>query len=107
VEAGVITAKAPDIAIHNVQLRFIPETSTRLNLLAAFQGYMVNYVYHDDTGNLVFVLEPKRHNREKYTKSSGHREIRVTHHNGLVEELPPVSAKVNLPSLAVLGKRGM
>ena len=79
--------------------------SARMRLLEAFQGHMVNYCYHDEGGCLIFVCEPLRHDREVFKKSSGHREIRLAHSNGLIDELPPVSAVIGLPSLSLFGEQ--
>jgi hypothetical protein len=97
VVGGVIQARPQPILFAGVEV--IQPASTRLNILAAFQGLMVKYVHYDDIGCLIFVCEP-------IGKSIGHREIRITHTNGLVDELPPVSAIISLPSLAVAGAQG-
>jgi hypothetical protein len=80
--------------------------SERMRLLEAFQGELINYATYDDNGFINFVCEPHRHLYAAYTKSHGHRTILLTHHNGRIDELPPVSAVVALPSLAVFGKVG-
>jgi len=82
------------------------EPSERMRLLRAFQGFMVKYAVYDDHGFITFVCEPLNHNREVYKKSTGHREICLTHKNGLINELPPVSAIIAIESLSVLGEQG-
>ena len=79
----------------------VPEPpSVRMRLLEAFQGYMVNYAHYDDKDDLVFVCEP-------VNQSFGHREIKLAHENGLISELPPVSAIIGLPSLSIFGKANL
>jgi hypothetical protein len=97
VVGGVIQAKPKAILFAGVEV--IQPASTRLNILAAFQGLMINHVLYDENDYLIFVCDP-------IGKSHGHREIRVTHTNGLVDELPPVSAIISLPSLAITGAQG-
>lgn len=80
--------------------------STRMRLLEAFLGFTVNYAFYDDDNDLIFVCEPKAHATEKYKKSYGHREIKLGHTNGVIDELPPVSAKIALPSLGLFGAQG-
>jgi hypothetical protein len=77
--------------------------SVRMRLLEAFQGFMVSYAYYDEEGCVTFVCEPLRHDTEQYAKSSGHREIRLAHTDGIINELPPVSAKISLIGMSVLG----
>jgi hypothetical protein len=90
----MILPDAPVVELHG---------SKRMRLLEAFQGFMVNYAYYDDQGCIIFVCEPLH---DGFFISHGHREIRVTHTNGRIDELPPVSAVVKLPSLAVFGEKG-
>lgn len=102
VSSGRIEAKPPKIILPDAPpVEVVP--STRMRLRESFLGQTINYGYYTETGALTFVCEPLRHDREAYTKSSGHREIRLTHSNGLIDELPPVSAIVALPSLSLFG----
>jgi len=80
--------------------------SERMHLAQAFIGHMIQYASYDDQGFITFVCEPQR-GREMFRKSHGHREIRLTHSSGLIDELPPVSAVVALPSLSVLGETSL
>ena len=84
----------------------VVEPSERMRLLTAFQGFMVKYAVYDNCGFITFVCEPLKHNREAYKKSTGHREICLTHKNGLINELPPVSAIITMESLSVFGEQG-
>lgn len=84
---------------------FVEPDSQRMRLMEAFQGFMINYVHYDEGGNLIFVCEPMRHDRDPYKKALGHREIKVAHSHGLIDELPPVSAVMTLPSLSIFGKQ--
>ena len=83
------------------------EIPQETRLLDAFRGHTIEYAYYTERGFLTFVCEPLRHDREAYTKSSGHREVRVAHSDGLIDELPPVSAVIAMPSLSVFGDQGM
>lgn len=83
-----------------------PVQSERMNLLQAFQGFQINYAYYDDEGAVTFVCEPLPHTTETFKKSAGHREVRLMHHDGLIDELPPVSAIIGLPGLSVFGEQG-
>jgi len=67
--------------------------------LTAFQGLMIKYANYTEEGFVTIVCEPLRHDREKYVKSCGHREVCLTHKNGLINELPPVSAIISMPGL--------
>ena len=80
--------------------------SERMRLREAFIGFRIDHVIYDASGNLIFVCNPEKHSTEKYTLSYGHREITVTHSNGSIDELPPVSAKIGLPGLDVFPKQG-
>ena len=103
VVSGIIQALPPKIALPERDLG--PEPfSEQMRLREAFEGMMINYAHYNDHGHLIFVCEPLRHNRERYAKSYGHREVTLTHSNGLIDELPPVSAIVGLPGLSVFGK---
>ena len=96
---GEIQAKPVFIALDSIKANYAGQ---RLRLLEAFQGHMVDYVTRDDKG-LTFVCEPLKHDREAYQKAHGFREIRLTHTDGIIDELPPVSAKVSLEGLKVFG----
>ena len=101
---GIIEAKPPKIVLPNVaELVVVP--SERMRLLQAFQGLMIKYAHYDDAGSLIFVCEPAR-GKKKFEKSHGHREIKLTHNQGLIDELPPVSAIIKLPSLGLFGAQG-
>ena len=100
IEARPPEIRLPDQSEEQLEIAF----SERMRLREAFQGYMINYAIYDQKGGLVFVCEPHKHNREKYKKSHGHREITMSHSNGIIDELPPVSAVIALPSLSVFGK---
>ena len=101
---GIIEAKPPKIVLPNVaELVVVP--SERMRLLQAFQGLMIKYAHYDDAGSLIFVCEPLR-GKNKFEKSHGHREIKLTHSQGLIDELPPVSAIIKLPSLGLFGAQG-
>lgn len=102
VSNGFIEVKPPRIILPD-QPDPAPAPSERMRLREAFLGMMVNYAYHNDSGYLVIVCEPLRHDRDMYAKAHGHREITLTHSNGVIDELPPVSAIIGLPSLAILG----
>ena len=79
-------------------------SSTRMRLLEAFQGHRINYAYYDDDDNLVVVCEPMINS---WKKSHGHREVVLKHTHGVIDELPPVSAKITLPSLGILGEQNL
>jgi hypothetical protein len=102
---GRVEAKPAKIILPDSPPVDIP-LPNRMRLLTAFQGFTIEYCYYDDANALVFVCEPLRHDREAYTKASGHREIRLAHTNGLIDELPPVSAKVALPALSLGTQQG-
>jgi len=76
--------------------------SQRMRLREAFVGHRINYAVYDDMGCISVVCDPQP-GAQKYSKASGHREVRITHSAGLIEELPPVSAIVTLESLAIFG----
>jgi len=104
VENGVVEVKPEKLILpDSVPIEAMP--SDRMRLLQAFQGYTVNYAHHNDSGGLVFVCEPLRSTKEKYAKSCGHREVAVSHSNGFIDELPPVSAIITMPSLSVFGEQ--
>ena len=102
IEAMPPAIRLPDQADRDLEVAF----SERMRLREAFQGFMVNYVVYNDTGALIFVCEPLKHIREKYQKALGHREITMGHTNGVIDELPPVSAKISLPGQAIFGAQG-
>ena len=102
---GVITVRQEPLLAQNIELVVPP--SERMRLLQAFQGHTVNYVYHTEMGNLVFVCAPLKHNTKTFHKAAGHREITLTHTGGLINELPPVSAKISIESLSLAGKSNL
>lgn len=77
--------------------------SERMRLREAFVGFTINYAVYDELGNINIVCDPL-HGREMYSKAVGHREVRITHHNGLIDELPPVSAVINLEGQTLFGE---
>lgn len=102
VEDGRIAVKPPKLILPDARpIEELP--SERMRLREAFQGFKVNYVTFDDRGFLNVVCDPLP-GTEKYSKASGHREVRIAHHNGLIDELPPVSAVIELEGLAVFGE---
>ena len=85
----------------------VPELfSTRMRLSDAFQGHMIDFVYTGDAGSLVFVCTPLRRDDEPLKKSYGHREVRLTHSGGQINEMPPVSAVIRPLGLSVFGSSG-
>jgi hypothetical protein len=99
VDGGRITVKPPKLILPDARpIEELP--SERMRLREAFQGFMVNHVTYDDQGFLNVVCDP--HGR--FTLTRGHREVRITHHDGLIDELPPVSAVIALESLSVFGE---
>ena len=101
VQNGIVVLKPPKLILPGI---FIPETtSTRLRLVEAFQGYKINYVAYTSDGGLLFVCDPAKHNVKQYTKSPGRREILLTHTNGVIDELPCVSAKIALEGQTIKG----
>ena len=102
VSAGRIEAKPPKLILPD-QPAPAPAPSERMRLTEAFLGMMINYACYDERGFLTIVCERLRHDRQMYAKSYGHREITLTHSNGLIDEAPPVSAVIGLPSLAIFG----
>ena len=107
VEDGQIEAKPRDLKVALGLEEPVELPSERMRLREAFQGYTVNYAHYNDDGSIVFVCDALRSNREKYAKSSGHREINLAHSNGLIDELPPVSAMIAMPSLSVMGEQNL
>ena len=105
VEKGKIVAKPPKIILPDVPEPKVP-FSERMRLRESFQGYMIEYVTSDDAGCLDFICERLR-GLEKYSKQAGRREIRLTHTNGLINELPPVSARIFLEGLSSKSVQGM
>jgi hypothetical protein len=104
VSKGVVVVRPPKIYLPD---QFIPQVvSERMRLLQAFQGLMVNYATYDDQGCITITCEPLR-GRESYTKSCGHRTVKLTHRNGLIDDLPPVSAIVALTGLSVFGDQNL
>jgi hypothetical protein len=103
--AGVIEAKPRKLVIPG-QPELTDMASARMRLLDAFRGLMISHAYYDDSGSLIFVCEPCNTGGPMFEKSHGHREIKLTHSQGRIDELPPVSAIIKLPGLAVFGKRG-
>ena len=104
VSGGRVEAKPPKVILPDAPpVEVLP--STRMRLREAFQGHAIHYGHYDDHGNLIFVCDPLRHDREKFQKAHGHREIKITHSNGLIDELPPVSAVISLPSLSLFGEQ--
>lgn len=102
---GRIEAKPPEIRLDDELDRELEVAySDRMRLREAFLGHMINYVAYNKDGGLIFVCEPTKHYREMYKKSHGHREITVSHTNGVINELPPVSAVIALPGLSVFGQ---
>ena len=106
VEDSQIKAKPRDLIVSPEPERAVELPGDRMRLREAFQGHTVNYAYYGDAGDIIFVCEPLRHDREAYAKSSGHREITVAHSKGLIDELPPVSAIITIPSLSFSGAQG-
>lgn len=106
VDAGKIGVKPQKFLLPGDDIPLELVQSERMRLREAFQGHMIEYAYYDEEGHLTFVCEPLRHDREKYQKSIGHREIRLSHSAGSIDELPPVSAVVSLPSLSLFGSQG-
>jgi len=113
VEDGRITVKPPKLILPDARpIEELP--SERMRLREAFQGFMVSHATYDDFGAINFVCEPHTTTVSAEKKREGvflitpgtvaHREVRVTHHNGLIDELPPVSAIVALESLGVFGE---
>lgn len=102
IRAKPINYKRLDKLEHDLEIAY----SQRMRLREAFLGYRINHIVYDGGGNLIFVCYPEKHSAEKYTWSYGHREIKVTHSNGIIDELPPVSAKIEVPGLAVFPKKG-
>jgi hypothetical protein len=102
---SIISVKPPKIILPDM-----PEPamvhSTRMRLLDAFQGLMVSHAHYDDSGAIVVVCNPVNDGSAMFAKSHGHREIKMTHSQGRIDELPPVSAIIKLPGLAVFGERG-
>ena len=101
VQDGLIVVKPPKLILPDRPEPVI--VSTRLKLVESFQGYRINYVAYTSDGGLLFVCDPLNHNVKQYTKSPGRREITLTHTNGIIDELPKVSAKVALEGLDVKG----
>ena len=102
---GQVRAKPPELVLPDKRLEEI--VSERMNLLQAFVGFTIDYVVSNaNDGSITIVCQPQRHDRETYKKSLGYREVRLTHSNGLINELPPVSAVVKLPSMSLFGKPG-
>lgn len=99
---GRIEAMPPKLVLPGCEPPHVNPESQRMRLQEAFVGLMVDYATYTEDGCLNLTCQPLR-GREKYSKSSGHREIRLTHSQGLIDELPAVSAVVSLPSLAVFG----
>lgn len=99
VDGGRIVVKPPKLILPDARpIEELP--SERMRLREAFQGFMVSHVTFDDHGFLNVVCDP----HGSYTLTRGHREVRITHHNGLIDELPPVSAVIALESLSVFGE---
>lgn len=99
---GRIEAKPPGIVLPDQPNQAV-QPSSRMRLLEAFQGFMINYAAYREDGSIDIVCEPLRHDREAYQKAHGHREVHLAHNKGLIDELPPVSAKISLEGLKVFG----
>lgn len=102
VNQGLIVAKPPKLILPDQPEMPILSTA-RMRLREAFEGMMIKYASYTPGGALNFVCEPVRSNKEMYQKAAGYREIRLTHTNGLIDELPAVSARITLPSLSIFG----
>jgi len=102
---GVVSVRLK--ALLDPDQELFAQPSERMRLLEAFQGHTVNYAYHTEAGNLVFVCEPLKHDTKAFHKSAGHREITLTHTDGLINELPPVSAKIAIKPLSLAGKSNL
>lgn len=101
VDGGRIAVKPPKLILPDARpIEELP--SERMRLREAFIGHRINYAVYDDAGCISVVCDPLP-GAEKYSKASGHREVRITHHDGLIDELPPVSAIISLESLAIFG----
>lgn len=101
VECGRIEVKPPKLILPDARpIEELP--SERMRLREAFIGHRINYAVYDDAGGISVVCDPQP-GTEKYSKASGHREIRITHSAGMIDELPPVSAIISLESLAIFG----
>jgi hypothetical protein len=109
VDGGRIVVKPPKLLLPDARpIEEMP--SERMRLREAFLGFMVSHVTFDEQGFLNVVCAP--HDRGSFvrrecgnmTLTRGHREVRITHHNGLIDELPPVSAIIALESLSVFGE---
>lgn len=78
--------------------------SERMRLLQAFQGYRIDYATYDDHGCITFVCAPLESWNGRESKAIGHREIKLAHSGGMIDELPPVSAKITLEGLSIFGE---
>jgi hypothetical protein len=101
-ENGVISVKPKKLILPERPEELIVP-GERLKLSEAFQGYEIEYAAYTSEGNVIFACEPLKHNREMYKKAHGRREITLTHTDGVIDELPKVSARVKLPGLKVMG----
>lgn len=95
VDEGEIRAAPKSIILPGIST---PDTGRRMSLLESLQGFMIEYAFYEDD-DLVFRCEPVKHNAIPGAKSLGSRDVRLTHTDGVIDEVPSVSAVIKLPGL--------